>query len=402
VNRGERPPLKTLATTFIRPDGTRVPVAICLGHVPLGDGRAVLGFVRDLSEQTTIQAALRASEDRFRTVAHASPDSIAIYVDGKCVYANPKALTLYELSSDDIASFEPMERVPPEHRAAVATYVERIRGGELLPPLASRRTSKNGDVRDMESTMSATSLDGKQAILVFTRDVTERQRVQAELIKQDRLASLGVLAAGVAHELNNPLTALSLIVGRLRNATTENVPGRELGADLEQVDDAVKRMSAIIGDLLFLARPADQPHAHVDIAKVVESSVALLRAGIPRCPAITVDVGDLPPVNGVPSKLGQAVVNVLRNAIQACGPDGEVVVSARAAAGKVVVVIEDNGGGIPEHVLPRLMTPFFTTKENGTGLGLWITQGIMQSHGGRLEIASTVGVGTKVTLALPA
>jgi signal transduction histidine kinase len=95
----------------------------------------------------------------------------------------------------------------------------------------------------------------------------------------------------------------------------------------------------------------------------------------------------------------------VRNAVQACaalGEQGEVRVSARADDGEVRIVVEDNGPGIPEDVLPKLMTPFFTTKEGGTGLGLWITQGIVQAHGGRIELSSAVGVGTKIVLALPA
>jgi signal transduction histidine kinase len=98
-------------------------------------------------------------------------------------------------------------------------------------------------------------------------------------------------------------------------------------------------------------------------------------------------------------------VNVVRNALQACasrGDGGEVRLSAREVDGEVRIVVEDNGAGIEQDLLPRLSTPFFTTKEGGTGLGLWITQGIMQSHGGRLELESTLGTGTKVTLALPA
>jgi PAS domain S-box-containing protein len=407
VLRGDREPPRAVTTRFVRSDGTELPVEAGFGHVFIGERLATFAFFRDMTEKTSMEAALRASEDRFRTVAEASPDSIAIYVDGKCVYANPKAVELYELDSPDLTGFEPFSLMPtdPVRRAQILAYVERVKEGAKLPPFVNRRTFKNGETRDLEASLRATTIGGSEAVLIFTRDITERQRLQAELLKHDRLASLGVLAAGVAHELNNPLAALSLMVNRLRSAARDNVPGKDLAEDLEQVDDAVRRMSSIIGDLLFLARPADKPHAHVDLAKVLSSSVALLRAGEPGCAKMVLDIGTLPPIHGFPSKLGQAVVNVVRNALQACasrGDAGEVRLSAREVDGEIRIVIEDNGGGIEEDVLPRLSTPFFTTKEGGTGLGLWITQGIMQSHGGRLELESTLGTGTKVTLALPA
>lgn len=404
VRRGEAEPPRTRSTRLVRADGREVPVEMGFGYALLGNRRATFCFFRDVSEKSTMEAALRASEDRFRTVAEASPDAIVIWANNRCLYANPKAIQLYEVDSDDVTKHDWMRYTPPERHASLAEYVARIARGERLPPLANRRALKNGEIRDFEASLSAAKIGGEDAVLVFTRDITERQRLQAELMKQDRLASLGVLAAGVAHELNNPLAALSLLVNRLRGLARENVPSGQLESDLEQVDDAVRRMTAIIRDLLFLARPGDQPHAHVDLEKVIASSVALLRAGVPECPKIVVDVGPLPPVQGFPSKLGQAVLNILRNALQACAErdqGAEVRVVARAKDDEVLIVVEDNGAGIAEDVLPRLTTPFFTTKEGGTGLGLWITQGIMQAHGGRLELTSTRGVGTKVTLIVP-
>ena len=406
VRRGEAAPPKTRSTRIVRADGTEVPVEMGFGYTLIGDRRATFCFFRDVTEKTTMEAALRASEDRFRTVAEASPDSIVIWAEGRCAYANPAARRLYELEEQaDPAHIDWLRYTAPERHASITDYVARIAKGERLPPIMNRRRLKNGEMHDFEASLCSAKIGGSDAVLVFTRDITERQRLQAELLKQDRLASLGVLAAGVAHELNNPLAALSLLVTRLRGKAREGIPSNELLGELEQTDEAVRRMSAIIGDLLFLARPADQPHAHVDLGKVIASSVALLRAGEPGCANIVVDLGPLPPVQGFPTKLGQAVVNVVRNALQACatrGEGGEVRLSARAGDGEVRIVVEDNGPGIDEEILPRLTTPFFTTKEGGTGLGLWITQGIMQSHGGRLELESTHGAGTKVTLALPA
>jgi two-component system, NtrC family, sensor kinase len=403
--RGTVPP-RTISTRFLRDDGTSVPIDVAFGYALLNDRRATFCFIKDTVEKTSMEAALHESEDRFRSVAHASPDGIAIFVAGECVYSNPRAVEMYERDAEQLSLFESLRTTDPESNERTRRYVERVQRGDAVPPLSSRRISKTGEAKDLEASFSATKINGKDATLVFTRDITDRKRLHAEILKQDRLASLGVLAAGVAHELNNPLAALNLLVSRLKNATASDAPARALADDIEQVDEGVRRMTSIIGDLLFLARPADQPHAHVDLEKVLASSVSLLRAGVPNCPPIVEDVAQLPPVKGVPSKLGQAVLNVVRNALQACAEGGtadpKVVLSARADDGEIRITVADNGIGISEDVLPRLMTPFYTTKEGGTGLGLWITQGILQSHGGRLEVASKRGVGTTVTMVLPA
>ena len=321
-------------------------------------------------------------------------------------YANRAYAEILAVPREQAKRGTPFDVLPADEQKKLAELMAAVRRGEAEPPKtrATRIVRPDGSEVPVEMGFGYTLIADRRATFCFFRDVTERQRLQAELLKQDRLASLGVLAAGVAHELNNPLTALSLLVHRLRNAARGDVPSKNLASDLEQADEAVRRMSAIIGDLLFLARPADQPHAHVDVTKVVASSVALLRAGDEGCPKIIVDVGPLPPVQGFPSKLGQAVVNVVRNAMHACaerGSEGEVRVSARATDGEVHIVVEDNGAGIDADVLPRLATPFYTTKEGGTGLGLWITPGIVQAHGGRLELASTPGTGTRDNLVLP-
>jgi C4-dicarboxylate-specific signal transduction histidine kinase len=224
-------------------------------------------------------------------------------------------------------------------------------------------------------------------------------------MKQDRLASLGLLAAGVAHELNNPLTSLSMQVRSLRQNAERHGLSSEVQGSLQQIDEAADRMNGIIADLLFMARPVERPQTHINVSEVLRSSLALLRAGMTPPPNLAVEIQEsppIPPIHGYASKLGQVFLNVLRNAVQAVGDheDGHVQVRARAADDSVVITIADNGPGIPPDVLPHVTQPFFTSKVGGTGLGLWISQTLMSEHGGALDIAST-GAGTTVTLRLP-
>ncbi|MDB4996623.1 MAG: sensory box histidine kinase, partial [Myxococcaceae bacterium] len=256
----------------------------------------------------------------------------------------------------------------------------------------------------LEASLSFMTLDGRPALVSCTRDITERVRLQAELMKQDRLASLGLLAAGVAHELNNPLASLSMQVRKLRDEAAQRDLPADVRLGLEQIDEAAQRMNVIIADLLFMARPVEQPQAHVDVTRILTSTVALLRAGVVACPPLSVDImDDLPPVHGYASKLGQVFLNVLRNAVQAVDgvPNGAIGLRAHVVGDRIEVVISDSGVGIPPEVLDHVAQPFFTTKPQGAGLGLWISQTLLERQGGTLSLSSQVGAGTVVTISLP-
>jgi two-component system NtrC family sensor kinase len=274
---------------------------------------------------------------------------------------------------------------------------------EVAPPLVHRILQSDGSEKVLETSLSHTTISGEPAIVSFTRDITERVVLQAELMRRDRLAAVGTLAAGVAHELNNPLMSLGLQARKLRQEAERHGFSEDVRSSLAQIGEAAGRMEAIIADLLFVARPSETPQAHVDVGEVMKSTVALLRAGSPHCPPIRLEIDPLPPIRAFASKLGQVFLNVLRNAVQATElrPDGEVVVRGRVAGDSLEVEVADNGVGIPAAVLSRVAQPFFTTKPQGTGLGLWISQSLMAEHGGQLFVKSVPERGTTVTLRLP-
>jgi PAS domain S-box-containing protein len=402
---GGMPPPALLETSIVRPDGTSVPVQVALGYTR-DDGKILsFAFMRDLSKNAEMARALRESEERFRNLAETSPDSIAVYSSGRVVYANPVARQHLRLgSTEDLSHCDPESLVTPERRAIVARYLDLVKKGERPPPLPPTRvTGPDEQELVLETSLSLVTLNGEPAIFSYTRDITERLRMQAELVKKDQLASVGMLAAGVAHELNNPLTSLGMQVRKLRTDADEHGFSEPVRTSLEQIEEASRRMNTIIADLLFMARPVDQPQAHVDVAQILMSSIALLRAGLVRCPEIAHDIAPLPPIRGYTSKLGQVFLNILRNAVQAVEdrPDGKIELVARVEAGSVEIVIRDNGAGIPSDVMPRVTQPFFSTKPAGTGLGLWISQTIVAQHNGELEVSSRPGEGTTVTLRLP-
>jgi signal transduction histidine kinase len=240
-------------------------------------------------------------------------------------------------------------------------------------------------------------------LVSWTRDITERMRLQAELMKRDRLASVGLLAAGVAHEINNPLAALALQTRSLRGRADELALPDDVRASLDQIQEAARRMSTIIGDLLFMARPVEQPQAHVDVRAIVLSTLSLLRAGRTYVPMMTTSLDGLPAIRAYASKLAQVFFNVVRNALEAVEgrEPGEIHICGRVTDDALEITVADNGPGIPLDVLPRIAQPFFTTRPDGTGLGLWMSQSIMALHGGTLSVQGAAGGGTCVVLRLP-
>ncbi|WP_426754247.1 sensor histidine kinase [Myxococcus sp. Y35] len=225
-------------------------------------------------------------------------------------------------------------------------------------------------------------------------------RTQTELVASERLATVGRLAAGVAHEVGNPLAGILGYVALAR--AKADTP--ELKDFLERIDQEVQRIDRIIRGLLDLGRPGTTSLGPVEVGAVVETCVRLVRAA-PELSGVTVAL-DLEPgllARADPGPLSQIVINLLLNAAQAMGGQGSVRVATRQVADEVRLAVEDGGTGIPEDVMPRLFEPFFTTKgREGTGLGLAVSQRLAQVMGGRLEAENAPGGGARFTVCLPA
>jgi PAS domain S-box-containing protein len=230
-----------------------------------------------------------------------------------------------------------------------------------------------------------------------------------------RLAAVGTLAAGIAHELNNPLTfVLSNVehaagaLRRLRGAPAGDEAWNDAAQALDEALEGAERMRVILRDLRTLARPADRADGAANVHNLLEYAAALAASEIRPRARLAWDVGEVPSVRGGEGPLGQVFVNLLVNAAHATpegNPGAHVIrLSARAREGGMVeIAVRDSGAGIPADHLPRLFDPFFTTKPVGvgTGLGLWVCQSIVSAAGGSIEVESEVGRGTTFRVILP-
>ncbi len=230
---------------------------------------------------------------------------------------------------------------------------------------------------------------------------------RALLERQEKLASLGTLAAGVAHEVRNPLTAINVRVHGLKKALA---PGSSEHEDVTVIDEEIRRLDRIVRDFLDFARPSEPRFVTLAIPSLFERVRNLLapqwtKAGI----EFTVEPAPLAWIRADPQQMEQVLINLVQNAADSIEHQGTIILRARLQAARVlgrgfpavILQVADTGRGIPPEIQKRIFDPFFTTREGGTGLGLAIAAGIVQKHGGVLQFQSQVGRGTTFSLILP-
>ncbi|MEK7667991.1 MAG: ATP-binding protein, partial [Gemmatimonadota bacterium] len=242
---------------------------------------------------------------------------------------------------------------------------------------------------------------------VVLRDVSRYRDLQAQLIQSEKMATVGTLVSGVAHELNNPLTSIAGLAEFLLEQPPGTVPDRD---HLRVIAEEAQRAGSIVRGLLTFARKGPVDREPLVMTDVVERTLFLMAYEL-KLHGVAVETAfapDLPPVFGDRHQLQQVVLNLLTNAAQALAslPTGlprRVAVSAGVEGDRVVVRVSDSGLGIPADVLPQVFSPFYTTKPlgEGTGLGLFISYGLVEGHGGTLTAESRPGSGATFTIALP-
>jgi two-component system, NtrC family, sensor kinase len=218
---------------------------------------------------------------------------------------------------------------------------------------------------------------------------------QAQLVESEKLAGIGRLAAGVAHEINNPL---GVILGYAKLLRKQATPAA--AEDLAVIEEETLRAKAIVDGLLDLSRPLPAGGERVDLRALSDDVVSRLREAH-LLEGVAVSVDGAATVPGHPEKLRQVLVNLVRNAAEAAGSGGRVAVAVAERGGTAEVAVEDSGPGVPAELRSRLFEPFFTTKPSGTGLGLAVSRAIARAHGGDLAADAAAGGGARFALRLP-
>ncbi|WP_093521365.1 hybrid sensor histidine kinase/response regulator [Stigmatella erecta] len=388
-----------------------------------GELSYVLYLFEDITERRRTEDALQRSELNFQKLIEGMPDGIFVHRDRRFIYVNNalrRALG-YEHAKELIG--KPIwSIVHPDDLGTVRERVHTVANRREIAPLHEiRYLRRDGSWYDAESTGMPIEFDGKEAVVVIARDITERKRMQAQLLQTDRMALVGTLAAGVGHEINNPLSYvlanLNLALEGLRGFTNAcgcaPEPGQaaslqELEELLVEAQEGANRVRNIVRDLKSFSRQDAERRTEVSVQESIDFSIKMAAAELRHRAHLIRKYEPVPPVHADTSRLGQVFLNLLMNAAQAI-PEGSstrnhITVWVRPGPpGQVAVDVSDTGAGISPEVRDRIFDPFFTTKPAGvgTGLGLSICHGIIRSLGGDISVRSELGKGTTFTLLLP-
>jgi PAS domain S-box-containing protein len=372
---------------------------------PIRDGGEVVevvGLAVETTDQKRMALSLQQSEQRYQRLVEMSPEGIALIADGHVVYVNPAGLEILGASRpDEILGVPALQWIREDQRAEVVERAVRaVREQTVMGVCEVQVTRLDGELIDLEVTGVGIRYEAKPAIQVLFRDVTARNRTEELLMRAKTHAVVGEIAAGIAHEIRNPLTVVRGFAQLMNAGQVSRAPqySQWILAEADKID-------AFLSELLLFAEPQSAAIGRTDLKSLLCSVKQGFEAqATEHNVTLHTDLNcDRAFVVCDESQLRQAFANILQNALDAMPQGGEVHIRMHSTArDQITVEIADNGPGIAASRIPMLGEPYYTTKEKGIGLGLMISFHVIHRFGGTIVIDSTVGQGTKVTVTLPA
>ena len=393
------------ATVALRADDGRL-LRVTLSVAALPAGELIVAAAEDLQELELLRREAQRARDHLAKVLRSIADAIlTLDVEGRVASGNDAVERALGFDVEALRG-RPVEELCADERGrrrAAQLREEVLRGGFAERELKLRRRDGNTLVADVSALLLADDEERPAGMIWRVHDLTERRRgdaerkrLQARLLHSERLSALGEMAARIAHEVRNPLVS----IGAAAQVVSEELPAESpvLG-EVQAIAREVKRLDAIVTDFLNFARPRRAELRAVDLTRVVDETVALVRA---KSPANDIHVNAERPltVRCDPDGIKQVLLNILLNAVEAA-PRSSLDVDAQSLGAHAVVSVADRGPGIPDAVRRRVFDPFFSTKTRGTGLGLAVSKQIVDEHHGRIRLFNRRGGGTRVVIELP-
>ena len=388
--------------TGLRKDGHRVSLEVHGSQMEFDGGPAIIGSLLDVTEQETAEEAIHRSEARFRTLFEAAADAILLVdVKGRILDVNPATEALVQTDREELVGAHLEQFLMTEDLGRARAYLRDIfRARPRRQPFEVTILLPNNLRRSVAVRSRLVSEPGSPRYAeMMVRDITEQQDMQRRLLATERLASVGQMAAYVAHEINTPLANISLLAAASKRRTEDP----EVRDRLEKIDVQRRQAAAIIADLLNFTKHREIQPVEVDLRTVVMAAADQMEPYRSKDVDLQLDVGEAPAMSRVdPLQMQEVFVNLLRNALEAT-TRGRVTVHLECRPGYRILTVADTGHGIPPEVQSRLFQPFVTTKrqKGGTGLGLALCRNIVTAHGGEIHFPSTTGKGTAFTVTLP-
>ncbi|MFA5016076.1 MAG: PAS domain S-box protein [Methylobacter sp.] len=434
-------------------DGRKIAVEVSLSPIKTAKELLIAAALRDITERKRAEDILAKSEIKFRTLYVSTSEAVMLLDEQGFFDCNDATLAMFGCETRDIfltkqpSDFSPLNQPCGSDSLSCAQEMiaEALERGSYSFEWLHRRAD-NGKNFPADVVLSAMELDGKAVLLATVRDITDRKQYEDnilqlaeakdQLLQSEKMATIGQLAAGVAHELNNPIAFVYSNLGTFESYVKDileitaacqsglhhddlaNVIALQAEKNFEYLKsdifeliteskDGITRMRKIVEDLKNFSRVGEPDWQSADLQKGLESTLNIVWNELKyKCVVIKHYSDDVPQIRCIASQLNQVFMNLLVNAGHAIEEKGEITITTRVCPSDntaIQVLITDTGAGIPPENLKRIFDPFFTTKPvgQGTGLGLSITWGIIAKHHGTIEVNSTVGVGSTFTITLP-
>lgn len=396
-----------------RADGSDFPGLINVAPVVAGDAiTGMRGVVIDISKQKEAEDALRQSEARFRALTESTPAIIYIYQDGKMQYVNPAAEKVFGYSAQELQGRDILGRAI--HRDSLGLVIARMTARDRGEPVNSRYevkiVTKSGEERVLDLSSNPIEYNGRPAVIGSAFDVTEARKMEEEILNTRKLESLGVLAGGIAHDFNNLLT---VIIGNVSLAKI-NLPGEHPASRcLVEAEEASMRARDLTNQLLTFSRGGSPVKKTASVEKLLRDTIRFTLSGSSLLPVFSI-ADNLWDADIDEGQISQVINNIAMNASQASPEGGSLDVTAEnleldashdlpLQPGRYIrISFTDHGTGIPADILPKVFDPYFTTKRQGSGLGLTTSYSIVRKHNGHIALRSRPGEGSTFSIYLPA
>lgn len=431
-----------LEGNFLTKDGRKIPQFLTGARIENDGVVYLLGVGLDITERKQVEKALKASEEKYRQLVENSNDAIFIAQDGKLQFYNSRTAEILGYTAAELRVTPFVEFIHPDHRKLVAERHIRRMSGDLTVPDTYEFKIIRKDKTELTVQISSVAVEWNDnpATLNFVRDITEQKRLEGMMIQNEKMLTIGGLAAGMAHEINNPLAALVQTVNVMRTRLSKiDLPANrqaaaEVGGSLEiirafmekrdilrmlaDITEYGHRLVEIVGNMLSFVRKSEARVSSHSLADLVEKALELAAADYDlkkRYDFKKIDIKkeyepNLPLIPCEGAKIQQVILNLLNNGSQAMQADRTqtpcftIRLRLEKELEMVRLEVEDNGPGISAANRKKIFEPFFTTKAmgEGTGLGLSVSYFIIvENHGGEMSVESVPGAGSRFIILLP-
>ncbi|MCP8968990.1 PAS domain S-box protein [Ectobacillus ponti] len=394
-----------LETIRQRRDGSLLNISATLSPIlnEAGTVIGITGICRDITPRKRAEASLKARTQQLESFIENNADAILVLdLQGTILQVNPAFERIFGWRKEEMVGIHlhKLPTIPPEQEEEMKDLEASVREGHLLSGVETRRMRKDGTLLDVILTLSPIQdekgdIDGWSASI---RDITEWKKSQLLLQNTEKLSVAGQLAAGIAHEIRNPITAIKGFIQLIRSGLGE----REEYFDI--MVSEIERIEQILSELLLLAKPQAAKFERKDIKVLLAQVITLLdtQAILNNVEIVTQFQPGFTYISCDENQLKQVFINYIKNAIEAMPRGGRLVIQVkRLGPDQISICFIDQGVGMSEEVLAKLGQPFYTTKENGTGLGFMISKKIIENHSGEVHITSKHQHGTTIEVQLP-